>query len=335
MNYLIITIKIIIILYLILFFHELTHYITSLLLGFKANTFYLIPFNFNKSTSKWELNFLIFKEIFITSKLHFNSISISSKTKYNILLKKLKVYYWIGPIFDFIIFVILFSIGISKIEYSYLALTSLIYFCLATINFFNEDGKYAIGSKEDDRIAFDVIRDFTLCGDNEVSDESKRILTDYHIEISKNILIDTFDVNNLWDFLNNISFYTNSLLSYINNDILSLHSSIYTFFNRLIEDYDNIKIYDYRQIEKTSISLLYYFIYLKIMDNRYIPNKNILEKIYNGLNSTYYRNLYELYFNNKIIYKDYLYSEKNMPKNFSFCNGHKKLLIKILDSYKN
>lgn len=335
MNYLIITIKIIVILYLILFFHELTHYITSVLLGFKVTTFYLIPFNFNKSTSKWKLNFLIFKENFITSKLHFNSITISSKTKYNILLRKSKIYYWIGPIFDFIIFVFLFSIGISKIEYSYLALASLIYFCLATINFFNEDGKYAIGSKEDDRIAFDVVRDFTLCGDNEVSYESKRILTDCHIEISKNILINTFDVNNLWDFLNNISFYTNSLLSYINNDILSLHSSIYTFFNRLIEDYDNIKIYDYRQVEKTSISLLYYFIYLKIMDNRYTPNKDILEKIYNGLNSTYYKNLYELYFNNKIFFKDYLYSEKNLPNNFSFCNGHKKLLIRILDLYKN
>ncbi|WP_207729506.1 hypothetical protein, partial [Clostridium gallinarum] len=310
------------------------HYITSLLLGFKLSTFYMIPFNFNQNDKKWKLNFLLFKDNFITNKLHFNSISISSKTKYNILLKKLRVYYWIGPIYDFIIFVLLFSIGISKLEYSYLALTSLIYFCLATINFFNEDGKYAIGSKEDTRIAFDTVRSFTLCGDDEVSDESKRILTDYHIEISKNISINTFDVNNLWDFLNNLSFYTNSLLSYINNDILSLHSSIYIFFNNLIYDYDNIKSLDYRQIEKTSISLLYYFIYLKITDTRYTPNDDILDKIYNNLNSTYHKNLYELYFNNKTDYKNYLYTPQNIPSNFSFCNGYKKLIIKILDSYK-
>lgn len=335
MEYLIIAIKIIIILYLILFFNQLTHYVASLLLRFKVTTFYLIPFNFNKNSSKWKLNFLIFKDNFITNKLHFNSISISSKTKYNILLRKLRIYFWIGPAFDFIVFVTLFSLGISKVEHSYLALTSLIYFCLATINFFNEDGKYAIGSKEDDRIAFDVVRNLTLCGNDEVSDESKRILTDYHIEISKNILINSFDVNNLWDFLNNISFYTNSLLSYINNDILSLHSSIYAFFNRLIEDYDDIKFYDYRQVEKTSISLLYYFIYLKIIDDRYIPNKDILDKLSNNLNSVYYKNLYEFYFNNKIVYKDYLYSEKNIPANFSFCSGQKKLLLKILDSYKN
>ncbi|WP_288221158.1 hypothetical protein [uncultured Clostridium sp.] len=335
MNYLITAFKIIIIEYLILFFHELVHYISALFLGFKTSNYYLIPFNLEKNKSKLKLKILLFKDNFITSKIHFNSISISSKLQYNILLKKIRFFFFIGPIFDFIIFVALFSIGVTKIEYSYLALIALIHFSLSTINFFNSDGKYAIGAKEDTRIAFDVVRNYTLCGNGEVSHASKRILTDFHMEISENITIDTFDVNDLWNFLNNLSFYTNSLLSYLNNDILTLHSSTSTFFESIIKDYDNIKVYDYRQVEKTSLSILYYFIYLKILNKDLTINDNILQKIYDGLKIPYYNKLYNLYFNNEIENISYLRNENNMPPSVSSCEGYRKLLLNLINLYNN
>lgn len=335
MSYLLTFIKILLIEYLILFLHEFVHYISAKFLGFKVSSYYLIPFNFEKIKSRFRFKILLFEDNFVTSKLHFNSITIPSRLKYNIILKKLRVFFFIGPIFDLIVFISLFSIGVTKVQYSYFILISLIHFSLSTINFFNSDGKYAIGAKEDSRIAFDVVRSCSLCGNGEVSYESKRILTDYHMEISENITIDKFDVNDLWNFLNNISFYTNSLLSYLNNDILSLHPSTHNFFDSIIEDYDNIKLYDYRQVEKTSISILYYLIYLKISNQTYSINDDIIKKISSDLKITYYNKLFNLYFNNEVNNISYLNNELNMPAFISSSYGYRKLLLNLIYLYDN
>ena len=106
MSYLIIALKIILIEYCILFFHEFLHYIASLILGFKATSFYLIPFNIYKDNSKYKFKIDFPSDSFYSSRLHFNSINLYSKLEYNILLTKLRLYFWIGPIFDFVIFVI-------------------------------------------------------------------------------------------------------------------------------------------------------------------------------------------------------------------------------------
>lgn len=335
MNYFIIAFKIIIIEYFILFIHELIHYIASLLLKFKTTSFYLIPFNIYKEKSKYKFKIAVLDTNFITSRLHFDSINLYYKFEYSILLNKLRVYFWIGPIFDFIIFVILFSIGVSNVSYSYLALISLIHFAISTFNFFNNDGKYAIGLKEDNRIAFDIVRNYSICGNGKVSYKSKGILTDIYIEIAKNITIEPFDVNDLWNFLNNISFYTNSLLSYLNKDIFTLDPSTIDFFNILMKDFDNIKKYDYRQVEKTSISLLYYFIYKKIIDTSFTPNEELSNKVFKGLNHSYYKNIYLLFFNNKINNLDYLLKEKNMPPSIYTIEGQSKLLINLVNIYKD
>lgn len=335
LNFILTTFKVILIEYLILFSHEIAHYISSLILGFKASSFYLLPFNLYKKDSKFKIKIFIFKDNFITSKIHFNSLKVSSKLEYNILIKKLRIFFWVGPIFDFLIFIILFSIGVTKVEYSYLALISLIHFSLSTLNFFNSDGKYAIGAKEDKRIAFDVVRNYTICGNGYVSNETQRILTDMHMEIAENINLEPFDVNDLWNFLNNISFYANSLLSYLNKDLLILHPSTFKFLSSLEEDFYNIKKYDYRQAEKTSISLLYYFIYKKLLDKSFTPNSDILDMIYKSLSSNYYKKIFLLYFNNETKYLKYLSDENNMPPFISSCEGYSKLLLNLVKLYKN
>lgn len=335
MQYLIIFLKVFIIEYLIIFLHEFSHYIVSLFLGFKCSFYHVIPFTFYKDGTKFKFKLKPLIQGNMTSRLHFNSIKISSKIEYNILLKKLKIFFWIGPIFDFIVFILLFCVGVSNANYSYLALISLIHLSITTLNFFNSDGKYAIGSKEDERIAFDLVRSFTICGNGEIPYESKRIITDIHMEIAENITLEKFDVNDLWNFLNNISFYTNSLLSFLNKDLLTVHSSTFNFFESLINDFDNIKKYDYRQVEKTSISIIYYFIYKKLNDKDFNPDEKIINKVYDGCNSIYFRKLFDLYFNFNKNDIEYLIDENNMPNFTSHCEGYNKLLINIINLYKN
>ncbi len=335
MQYFILILKVFIIEYIIIFLHELSHYIVSLFLGFKCSFYHVIPFTIYKYDGKFKFKLKPLIQGNMTSRLHFNSIKISSKIEYNILLKKLKIFFWIGPVLDFIIFIILFCIGVSNVNYSYLALISLIHLSITTLNFFNSDGKYAIGANEDSRIAFDLIRSFTICGNGEIPYESKRILTDTHMEIADEITLEKFDVNDLWNFLNNISFFTNSLLSFLNKDLLTIHSSTFKFFESLIIDFDDIKKYDYRQIEKTSISLIYYFIYKKLKDKSFYPNDDIINNIYNGCNSIYFRKLFDLYFTSNNNNIEYLINENNMPNFMSHCEGYNKLLINIINLYKN
>ena len=333
MVYLTLVLKVFIIEYFILFIHEFIHYIYSLFLGLRVNNFHLIPFTIYKKNSKFTFKINILEDNFTTSRLDFNAINLSSKLEYNILLKKLLIYFWIGPLFDFITFILLFCIGVSNISFSYLILVSLIHFSISTINFFNSDGKYAIGIKEDSKIAFDVVRNFTLCGNGSVSSKTKSIMTDIHMDISKNTSIEPFDVNDLWNFLNNISFYTNSLLSYLNHDIHNLDYTTINFFNTLEQDFYVIKKYDYRQLEKTSISLLYYFIYKKILNNTFTPDENISIEMLNYLNN-YYKKLYTLYFHDKVENIDFLLDKSNMPTFISTREGYSKLLLNLINIYK-
>ncbi|MEO2579912.1 MULTISPECIES: site-2 protease family protein [Clostridium] len=335
LQYLILILKVFIIEYIIIFLHELSHYVVSLFLGFKCSFYHVIPFTLYKDGTKFKFKFKPLIQGDMTSRLHFNSIKISSKIEYNILLKKLKIFLWIGPVFDFTVFILFFCIGVSNVKYSYLALISLIHLSITTLNFFNSDGKYAIGAKEDSRIAFELVRSFTICGNGEIPYESKRILTDTHMEIADGITLEKFDVNDLWNFLNNISFFTNSLLSFLNKDLLIIHPSTLNFFENLINDFDDIKKYDYRQVEKTSIAIIYYFISKKLKEKTFYPDDNIINKVYAGCNSIYFRKLFDLYFNSKNDNIEYLINEKNMPNYISHCEGYNKLIINIINLYEN
>lgn len=332
MNYLMMILTILFIEYILIILHELTHFIASLFLKLKCTYIYIIPFKIYKDKGKIRISLVKFFNHKITSELHFDSLNITNKESYNNLIKKLRIYLFAGPIFDLIAFTTLFLIGIIFVEYSYLAIIALFHFAISTINFFNSDGKYAIGAKEDKRIAFDLVRNFTLCGNGNVNPATKNFLTEVHQEISSKIDYREFDVNNLWDFLNNVSFYTNSILSYFNNDIYEIDNNFIKFSRILIRDFDKIMELDYRQEEKTSILVSYYLIYNKLNKPNYEVDKVLYEKVYTGVNSPYFQGILNLYFNKKdqeII--NYLRAEKNMPIEYNYKKGHSKLLYNLID----
>jgi len=333
--YIIMFIKAIFLEYILILCHELVHLICSTFLGLKISFFHIIPFTIYKKTDGIRLNLKPRYESGFTGRLHFDTCKLSSFLDYSKLLRKLKVFLWVGPIFDFTIFIILFILGVSLNNSLYLAITALIHLAVSSMTFFNSDGKYSIGSKEDTRIAYDLIRAFTLCGNGIVRDETKRIMTDKHIEISQNIHWEAFEVHDLWNFLNNLSFYTNSLYSYLNDDLLSLDDKTEDFMETLITDFDKIKNFDYRQIPKTSVSILIYYIYRKIQYKSFIPNKDIVDKALKDCNSIYYRNLYNYYFNYENINidscKEFLVNEDNMPVFAHNCPGYNKIFYKLVE----
>lgn len=338
MFYIIMFMKAFVLEYILILCHELVHLVCSIFLGLRLSFFHIIPFTIYKKSSGIKFNLKPRYEQGFTGRLHFNSYRLSSSLDYLKLLNKLKLFLWVGPIFDFTIFIILFILGVSLNNSLYLVITALIHLCVASITFFNSDGKYAIGSKEDNRIAYDLVRAFTLCGNGLVTDETKRIMTDKHIEVSQSINLETFEIYNLWSFLNNISFYTNSLYSYLNEDLLSLDDKSEDFMESLIIDFDKIKIADYRQIPKTSISILIYYIYRKIQYKSFNPPKDIVSKALKGCNSIYYRNLYDYYFNyenDKIEHlRDFLVNENNMPVFSHNCPGYNKIFYKLVSLKK-
>lgn len=333
MFYLFTLIKIVITLYLITILHETIHYISSLFLKLKVSSIYIIPFYIYKKNSRIKFKFILDKSIFTTSFLNFKTNEITSKLEYLILLKKIQILFLVGSIFDFSIFIFLFVFGIKYFTYSYLTLAALIYLCISSIHFFNYDGKFTIGSNEDERIAYDLVRNFTLCGDGHISYRSKKILTDIYINISNNIEINSFDVNDLWNFLNNISFFTNNLLSYLNKDILNININNVYFMENLIVDFDDIKKYDYRQINKVCISIIYFSIYKKIINNDFSLSKEIEEKLLNNCSSLYHKKLYLLYFNNEVNNIPYLKDTLNIPYLNNIDSGHNKLLLNIIKLY--
>lgn len=334
MFYIVLFVKSLLLEYILIFSHELIHMICSFFLRFKISFFHVIPFTIYKKTNGIGINLKPRYESGCTGRLHFDCENLYNDVDYLILLKKLKIFFWVGPIFDFTIFIILFVLGISYNNLFYLTITSIIHFCVASITFFNSDGKYSIGAKEDSRIAFDLVRIFTLCGSGVVNDSTKRVMTDAHIEISRNIHWTCFEIDDLWNFLNNISFYTNSIYSYLNGDLLYLDDKTENFMESLITDFDKIKKFDYRQVSKTSISILMYYIYRKIQYVNFTPNKDMVTKIINGCNSVYYKNLYQYYFNYENIdidyYKNFLNSEENMPLISNNCPGYNKIFFKLV-----
>lgn len=333
MFYLVTLIKIIIAIYILIILHESIHYIASLFLKLKVSSIYIIPFFIYKKNSNIKVKFIIDKNIFTTSFLNFKTNEINSKLEYLILLKKIQIFFLVGTIFDFCIFIFLFVFGIKNLDYSYLTLTALIYFCISSMHFFNYDGKFTVGSNEDKRIAYDIVRNFTLCGDGNIPYRSKKILTDIYINIANNINISSFNVNDLWNFLNNISFFTNSLLSYINKDILNININNIYFLENLILDFDTIKKYDYRQINKVCISIIYFSIYKKIINNDFLLDKELEEKLLNNCSSLYHKKLYLLYFNNEINNISYLKNTLNIPYLDFLDSGHNKLLLNIINLY--
>lgn len=334
MIYLSLTLKVLLIEYLVLLISALIHYIFSLLLKLKIAGFYIIPFNIYKVKSKYKFKISLLENNIINFNFYFNFVNLSSKLDYFRLLKKLKLYFWISPILDFSIFIILFSIGITTVSHPYFLLASIIHFSIATINFFNHSGKKTIGATEDERLAFNLIRDYTICGNGIVTHSTKGILTDMHMYISNKNLIKPFDINDLWNFLNNISFYKNSLISYINKDIFILHPYTLDFFNQLEKDFYIIKKYDYRQSEKVSIALLYYYIFKKINDDSFTPRDDISKSMLSNFKYNYYKYLYNLYFNNDIKNMNYLLNIDNMPTSILTREGYRKLMLKLIYIYQ-
>lgn len=338
MFYIIMFIKAFLLEYILIFCHELIHLIISIFLGLKISFFHVVPFTVYKKDDFISVNLKPRYESGFTGRLHFNSCRLTSSLDYSNLIKKLKVFLWIGPIFDFTIFIILFVLGVSLSNSLYLAITALLHLAISSFTFFNSDGKYSIGAKEDSRIAYDLVSAFTLYGNGLLRDETKRIMTDKHIEVSQSISWGSFEVYDLWNFLNNISFYRSSLCSYLNDDLLSLDDKTEYFMETLISDFDKIKSLDYRQVPKTSICVLIYYIYRKLQYKSFTPDKDVISKILKGCNSIYYRNLYDYYFNDENIdvsdCKTFLLNEENMPIFAHNCPGYSKFFYNIVNLKK-
>lgn len=309
MQYLECLFKIILLQFIIIILHELLHLFIAKLFKFKLQSIYFIPFKFSKrKTFGWDFNIIFNKNFSCTSYSTYLSKKISTSTEYSLLLKKLSIILWSGPIFDFSIFVLLFVIGASSVTHSYLILLSLLHFAISTMNFFNSDGKYAIGSKEDYRIAYNLVSNYTLFSCNHPDDSTKRIMTDKHMKVANDISLAHFNVNDLWNFLNNVSFYTSSLLSYLNKDIYSLHQSTEEFFELLIEDFDLIKELDYRQSSKVCKSIILYLIYKKSCSINFEFPLDLYFKLINNVNDSLYYHLLNYYFEG--IHSDLVVNKK-------------------------
>lgn len=329
MNYIYILLKIVLFQYLIIIFHEFIHYIIGKFLNFKTSLIYILPFKIYKDNSKYKLSIINPKGVYITSYQHFDSMEVKTNKDKDKLFKKLNLYLFASPIFDLLIFIFLFLVGVNIVELSYLALLSLIHFSIATINFFNSDGKYAIGSSEDERISFTLLRYFTICGNTKVSLDTKNYLTNYHKEIAKDIVYNSFDVNDLWNFLNSLSFYEDSLLSYLNNDIFYLDPSTINFYELLLKDYYKIKELDYRQIKKVSTSLIFFLIYKKINKLEINLEKSFINEILLNCQSPYFENLYNYYYNEDLSDINYLGNPNNIPTSYSISKPFENIILNL------
>lgn len=338
MFYIILFLKVFILEYLIIIFHELTHLILYLLYGFRLKFFHIIPFTIYKNHNKVKISLKPRYEPCLTGRLHFESMKISSSLSYSMLKHKLKAILFVGPLFDFTVFTILFVLGISLENCLFLTITALLHFCIASITFFNSDGKYAVGAKEDPRICYCLISKYTLFGNGIVMDETKRIMTDKYLEVSNNVKWEGFEVTDLWNYLNNIDFYTDSLYSYLNGDLLSLDNNFILFMESIISDFDKINYFDYRQCSQASKSIILYYIYKKIENPEFVPNKIIYNKVLQKCNSNYFKVLLNYYFDNSIVnveeIKTFLMNEYNMPISCRNCYGYSKIYYNLVSLKK-
>lgn len=332
MNYIIIFFYAFTISYIFIILHEVLHLLCGKLIGFTPSLIYILPLTFYKSDNRWS----IYKKIFInkkcTSYTCYNSINFNSITHYKKKLTLLRYYLWIGPIFDFSFFSILIVLGLSYPSTLYYLISACLCLGIATLNFFTIDGKFAIGAKEDERIAYILMNYFTFRSSSIPQNNTKLIMDDIYYNISSNNTQDIFDVHDLWNFLNNISFFTFSLENYMLGNISSIHSNNIKFMDMLINEYDNIAFYDYRQIPKTSKSIITYLIYCNINSIEVTLDQHLEESILSGCSSDYYRNLYYYFIKSDYSLKDYLINSENLGPVFAKSIGLRKFPLDFFKS---
>lgn len=308
--------------YLLIISHELIHILSGMINKLKISYIYIYPFIITKQNNKFK--------IFLTSKLIFNSssytkfksINIIDEKDYKIKLKVLQRHLLSSYIFDFIIFIYFFLLGLIKVNLVLLTMVSIIHFIITTLNFFSFDGKYSIGSIYDERIAFNLILHFTLLCDGKINENTVTFLNKKYLSISKKIIIEKFNVNDLWNYINNLSFFKFYIIFYINGIFNEEDPNLSLFSKMLYEEYDNINLLDNRQIKETSELLILYYIIL------YINKNNINFSFYEKFLITqkcdkYFINLYKQTKN-----KSY-FSSPILPKEFAYTNQERKLLINI------
>lgn len=330
MNYIIMFFYAFIITYIFIVLHEILHLLCGKFLGFSPSLIYIIPFTIYKSDNHWH----IYRKIFInkkcTSYTCYDSIDFNSITHYKKKLTLLRYYLWIGSIFDFSFFSILIMLGLTYPSTLYYLISASLCLGIATLNFFTINGKFAIGSKEDDRIAYILINYFTFRSSSTPANSTKLIMDDLYHNICTNNSQEIFDVHDLWNFLNNISFFTFSLENYLLGNISSIHPNNIKFMNMLINEYNNIVFYDYRQIPKTSKSIITYLIYCSLNNIEINITQALEESILAGCGSIYYKNLYNYFVKSNYSLKDYLINQENLGPVFAPAIGLRKFPLNLL-----
>lgn len=315
---------IILIEYLLLIFHELIHIFSGKLLKLNLSYIYIYPFVIIKNDNKYKLS--LTKKILFTSTTHtkFESINIIDEKDYKIKLKLLQKHLLSSYIFDLIIFLSFFLIGLIKVNLAILTIISIFHFILVTLNFFSFDGKYAIGSMEDERIAFNLILHFTLLCDGYIDLETKLFIKKKYINISNSILIEKFNVNDLWNYTNNLAFFKYHLILRLNDIFTMDDNNLILFVDMIYNEYKTINILDFRQCKETSEFLILYYILLYInkltINNFFYDNSLILEKCHPYFINLYKQTKTNIKFNNFIF-----------PKEFAYTNQEKNLFLTIIN----
>jgi len=308
--------------YLLIISHELIHILSGMINKLKISYIYIYPFIITKKNNKFK--------IFFTSKFIFNSssytkfkaINIIDEKDYKIKLKVLQKHLLSSYIFDFIIFMSFFLLGLIKINLTFLTMVSIIHFIITTLNFFSFDGKYSIGSIYDERIAFNLILHFTLLCDGKINETTVNFLNKKYLSISKKIIIEKFNVNDLWNYINNLSFFKFHVIFYINGIFTEEDPNIFLFSEMLYKEYENINLLDNRQIKETSEFLILYYTILYI--NKNDINFSFYEKfLITQKCDKYFIDLYKQTKNKSCS------ASSILPKEFAYTNQERKLLINI------
>lgn len=310
--------------YLLIIFHESIHIISGKINKFQISYIYIYPFIILKDNNKYKLsitNTFLYKS---TCHTKYKALNIIDEKDYKFKLKKIQNYLIIPYFFDIVIFIFLFLIGLIKVNLAFLTITSIIHFIIITLNFFSFDGKYSIGSKEDERIAFNLILHFTLLSDGNINSITKLLLNKKLNTISNNIKIEPFNVNDLWNYCNNLNFFKVYTILYINGIFINKNKNLILFSEQIYKDYKSINILDNRQIKETSEFLILYYIYL------YINNKDIYNNFYDNILlikscHPYFISLYKQT-KNELENKHYIF-----PKEFIYTNQEKRLLLNIIN----
>lgn len=310
--------------YILIIFHELIHIIYGKINKLKISYIYIYPFILTKRNNKYKLYFtknLLFKS---TTHTKFKAINIIDEKDYKSKLKVLQRYLLSPYLFDLVIFISFFLIGLIKVNLAILTMISIIHFIIITLNFFSFDGKYSIGSIYDERIAFNLILKFTLLCDGNINSATKIFLNQKYIFISNKIVIEKFNVNDLWNYINNLTFFKSYIILNINDILYKEDPNIILFSNMLYSEYFNINNLDNRQTKETSEFLILYYILLYI-------NKNAINSEFydNSLKfqicHPYFINLYKQT-KDKINCNNYI-----LPREFAYTNQERKLLINLIN----